>query len=81
MLKTLDFEGNGREMGALILKDLGLTSRILRLGNSAMFNRSGRPILSVAHAMVLLGWDRIRNLMSTVRFVEHFVDRSARLPS
>jgi len=46
-----------------------------------MFNRSGRPILGVAHAMVLLGWDRIRNLVSTVRFVEHFVDRSARLPS
>lgn len=79
MLKTLDFESNGREMGALILKDLGLTSQLLRLANSAMFNRSGRPILSVAHAMILLGWDRVRNLVSTVRYVEHFVDRSAGL--
>jgi HD-like signal output (HDOD) protein len=79
MLKTLDFESNSREMGALILKDLGLTSQILRLANSALFNRSGRPILSVAHAMVLLGWDRVRNLVSTARFVEHFADRSAGL--
>lgn len=79
MLKTLDFESDGRELGALILKDLGLTSQLLRLANSAMFNRSGKPILSVAHAMILLGWDRVRNLVSTVRYVEHFVERSAGL--
>lgn len=77
MLKALDFDGSGKEMAQLILKDLGLTSQILRLVNSAMFNRSGHPILSVAHAITLLGWDRVRNLVSMVRFVEHFMERSA----
>jgi HD-like signal output (HDOD) protein len=79
MLKTLDSEGKGMELARLILKDLGLTSQILRLANSAMYNRSGRPILSVAHAIILLGWDRVRNMVSTVRFIEHFVERSAGL--
>jgi HD-like signal output (HDOD) protein len=76
MVRTLDLETSGIEMARIILKDLGLTSQILRLANSAMYNRSGRPILSVAHAIVLLGWDRVRSLVSTVRFIEHFQNRS-----
>lgn len=79
MLGTLDLETPGLELARIILKDLGLTSQILRLANSAMFNRSGRPILSIAHGIVLLGWDRVRNLVSTARFIEHFANRSAGL--
>lgn len=76
LVRTLDLESSGIKLARIILKDLGLTSQILRLANSAMYNRSGRPILSVAHAMVLLGWDRVRNLVSTARFIEYFADRS-----
>ena len=76
LVRTLGLESSGIELARIILKDLGLTSQILRLANSAMYNRSGRPILSVAHAMVLLGWDRVRNLVSTARFIEYFADRS-----
>jgi hypothetical protein len=32
--------------------------------------------MSVAHALILLGWDRVRSLVSTIRFVEHFADRA-----
>ena len=37
-----------------------------------MYNHSGRPILSIAHAVMLLGWLQVRNLVSAVRFIEHF---------
>ena len=74
--RTLDLEGNSIELARTILKDLGLTSQVLRVANSALYNRSGRPILSVAHAIMLLGWDTVRSLVSTVRFIEHFADRS-----
>ena len=76
MVRTLDLESHCLELARIILKDLGLTSQILRLANSAMYNRSGRPILSIAHAIVLLGWDRVRSLVSTIRFIEHFQNRS-----
>ncbi len=76
MVRTLDLESHCLELARIILKDLGLTSQILRLANSAMYNRSGRPIMSVAHAIVLLGWDRVRSLVSTIRFIEHFQNRS-----
>jgi hypothetical protein len=76
MLRTMDLDGNSIELVRVILKDLGLTSQILRLANSAMYNHSGRPILSVAHAIILLGWDKVRSMVSTVRYIEHFANRS-----
>lgn len=65
LLRTLDPDGNSIELVRVILKDLGLTSKILRLANSAMYNHSGRPILSVPHAIILLGWDKVRSMVST----------------
>ena len=76
MLRTLDLDGNSVELVRVILKDLGLTSQILRLANSAMYNHSRRPILSVPHAITLLGWDKVRSMVSTVRYIEQFANRS-----
>jgi HD-like signal output (HDOD) protein len=76
MERTLDLDGSSIELARTVLKDLGLTSQVLRAANSAFYNRSGRPIMSVAHALILLGWDKVRSLVSTIRFVEHFADRA-----
>jgi hypothetical protein len=35
--------------------------------------------MSVAHAIILLGWDTVRNLVSTVRYIEYFAGRGAGL--
>jgi hypothetical protein len=76
MVRTLDLDGNSIELARTVLKDLGLTSQMLRASNSAFYNRSGRPIMSVAHALILLGWDKVRSLVSTIRYIEHFSGRS-----
>ena len=76
MTRTLDLEGSCPELARVVLQDLGLTSQILRVANAARYNRSGRPIMSVAHAMILLGWDTVRNLVSTIRYIEHFAGRA-----
>lgn len=74
---TLDLDGgNSGTLARVVLKDLGLTSQILRAANSALYNRSGRPIMSVPHGIVLMGWDTLRNLVGTVRYIEHFANRS-----
>jgi HD-like signal output (HDOD) protein len=75
--KTLDLDGGSSgTLARVVLKDLGLTSQILRAANSALYNRSGRPILSVPHGIVLMGWDTLRNLVGTIRYIEHFANRS-----
>ena len=75
--QTLDLDGGSSgSLARVALKDLGLTSQILRAANSAFYNHSGRPIMSVPHGIVLMGWETLRNLVSTIRYIEHFAKRS-----
>jgi HD-like signal output (HDOD) protein len=79
MTRTVNMESSSLELARLILKDLGLTSQVLRLANSALYNRSERAIMSVAHGITLLGWDAVRNMLSAIRYVEHFAKSSVGL--
>lgn len=72
----LDPDGSCTRLARIVLKDLGLTSHILRLGNSARYNHSGRPISDVGHAITLLGWQNIRSLVGALKYVEYVAKRS-----
>ncbi|MGO9444257.1 MAG: HDOD domain-containing protein [Thiobacillaceae bacterium] len=77
MVRTLDLDGGSHtKLVEVILRDVGLASQVLRLANSAMHNQSGRPIMSVAHAITVLGWLEVRSMASAVRYIEHFANRS-----
>ena len=52
-----------QELSRIILKDFPLTSQILQVANSALYNQSGRSIPAVAHAVTLLGWET-ENILS-----------------
>jgi len=80
MVRTLDLDGgSSKKLVHVILQDVGLASHVLRLANSALNNHSGRPIMSVAHAITVLGWLEVRGLASALRYIEHFANRSPRL--
>ncbi len=77
MVRTLDLDGGSHtKLVQVILQDLGLASQVLRLANSAIHNQSGRPIISVAHAITVLGWLEVRSMASALRYIEHFANRS-----
>ena len=77
MLRTLDTnEGSSKELVRIIHKDLGLTTQVLRIANSVLYNHSGRPILSIPHAVTLLGWLQVRNMVKAVGQIEHFAKSS-----
>jgi len=77
LVRTLDLDGgSSKKLVQVILQDVGLASQVLRLANSALNNHSGRPIMSVAHAIAVLGWLEVRSLASSVHFLEHFANRS-----
>jgi HD-like signal output (HDOD) protein len=56
----------------LILKNVSLTARVLRLANSIQYNPRGKPILSVSRAVTMMGWDAISHLAAGVLVFEHF---------
>jgi len=60
----------------IILKNISLTTRLVRTVNSVYFNRTGRSILSVSQAVTMLGWDAIRDLASSLIIFEKFDKKS-----
>jgi HD-like signal output (HDOD) protein len=80
LVRTLDIEeGSSKKLVQVVLQDVGLASQVLRLANSAMYNHSGRPIMNISHAIAVLGWLEVRSMASTVRYIEHFANRSPSL--
>jgi serine/threonine protein kinase len=59
-----------------ILKDYGLTNKILRLVNSVHYRRSGGGSIStISRAVIVLGFDALRNIAITVLLFEHLQDK------
>ncbi|MBU0750849.1 MAG: HDOD domain-containing protein [Gammaproteobacteria bacterium] len=59
-----------------ILKDYALTNKILRLVNSAYYRQSGGGSIStVSRAVIVLGFDVIRNIAITVLLFEHLENK------
>jgi HD-like signal output (HDOD) protein len=67
-----DEDATLRRLANLILKNVSLTTKVLRVVNSVYFNRAGRSILSVSHAVTLLGWDSVRHLAAGMLMFDHF---------
>ena len=60
-----------------ILKDYALTNKILRLVNSAFYRQAGGGNIStVSRAVIVLGFDSIRNIAVTVLLFEHLQDKA-----
>jgi HD-like signal output (HDOD) protein len=80
LIRTLDLDGGScKKLVQVILQDVGLACQVLRLANSALYNHSGRPIMSIAHALAVLGWLEVRSMASTLRYIEHFANRAPAL--
>ena len=61
-----------------VLKDLSMTVRVLRMSRSVFYNPTGRPITSLQRAIVLVGFDLIRDIALSAEYVESSLDRVAR---
>jgi HD-like signal output (HDOD) protein len=54
------------QLGETILKDYALTSKLLRIVNATYARRFGGKIYSIQHAIVILGFDRVRSLALSI---------------
>jgi len=67
-----DEEASLRQITNAILKDLSLTLKVVRTANSPYYNRLGRTVLTVTHAVALLGLDTIQALAGGMMLFQHY---------
>lgn len=56
----------------VVLSDFGLTQKVLRLANSAMYVAFGGNITTVTRALMVLGMDAVGHLVVGLKLVDHF---------
>lgn len=67
---SCDNDSSANDLAKVILQDTAMTARVLRMVNSAFYNPSGRKLDTVSYAIVILGFERVRNLALTVSMME-----------
>ena len=63
------------QLTEVILKNVSLTTKVLRTVNSVAYNRSGARILSVSQAVRLMGVNSVRQLAASILLFDHFKSR------
>jgi serine/threonine protein kinase len=59
-----------------ILKDFALTNKMLKLVNSASYSQYGGSISTVSRAVVIMGFDNVRNVAITLMLFEHLQNKA-----
>ncbi|WP_119394315.1 HDOD domain-containing protein [Salinibius halmophilus] len=63
---TEDQNSSAEQLRQVIIHDVGLTSQIVKVANSVIFNASQAPIRTIMQAVLQLGFDEIRNIALSV---------------
>lgn len=65
------------KLSNIILRDVALTNKLLKLVNSAYFSRyGGGTISTVSRAIIILGFEAVRNIAITLMLFEHLQNKS-----
>lgn len=70
---TDDGGSSATDLARVVLRDVGLTSDIIRAANSVYFNASGRRIATVSRAVVVLGFDTVRSIGLSLALLDSLV--------
>ncbi len=73
---SLDSATSSQRLANLVLRDYSLTVKVIRTANTLHYNRTGRPIRSATHAMLLLGVRTVRDLAMSLILFEHYHRKS-----
>jgi HD-like signal output (HDOD) protein len=76
MAISADDDTSSQRLANLVLRDYSLTVKVIRTANTLHYNRSGKPIRSATHAILLLGVRTVRDLATTLILFEHYQRKS-----
>lgn len=71
-LISINPDSNAMDLAQEVMKDVSLTTKLLRLANSPHYNRGLGKIGSISRAVILLGFNTVKNLGLTLKFIESF---------
>lgn len=69
-------QASALQLANVVLKDFSLTSKLLRLVNSAFYGQFSGKITSVSRAVVLLGFEQVRMAVSSLMLFEHLQNKT-----
>jgi HD-like signal output (HDOD) protein len=79
-ISALDDDASSlQRLANVVLREYSLTVSVVRTANSVHYRRSGRPVQSATHAMMLLGARTVRELATGLLLFENYQKRSAGL--
>ncbi|WP_286237328.1 HDOD domain-containing protein [Neptuniibacter halophilus] len=67
-------ESDAMALAMAIMKDASLSARLLKLANSPVYKRGQGNISVVSRAVVLMGFNQIKNICLTLKLIESFHD-------
>lgn len=67
-------ESDAMALAMAIMKDASLSARLLKLANSPAYKRGQGNVNVVSRAVVLMGFNRIKNICLTLKLIESFHD-------
>jgi HD-like signal output (HDOD) protein len=70
---SADRASSASDLAAVVLQDAAMTSRVLKLANSAYYNPSGLEISTISRAVIMLGFDTVRSIGLSVAVVDTFL--------
>ncbi|OUS13815.1 hypothetical protein A9Q89_02245 [Gammaproteobacteria bacterium 53_120_T64] len=74
---TQSDESSGSELAQVVLQDAGLTARILKLANSAVYNPGGQPVNTISRAVFFLGFSTVRTLSLSLAVIDALLKSNA----
>jgi len=67
-----DADSDAMSLAVEVMKDANLTTKLLQLANSSVYNRGLGKITVISRAVVLLGFETIRSLCLTLKLIDSF---------
>ncbi|MBN4079355.1 HDOD domain-containing protein [Beggiatoa alba] len=67
-----DPDADAMALSVEILKDASLTSKVLKLANSPLYNRSQGKIGNLSRAVVVLGFETVKSAVLTMKLLDSF---------
>ncbi len=75
---TGDDDTEINQLAEVVLRDANLTSQVLRIANSVMYNPSSFPINTVSRAIVLIGFGGVRAICISVMIIDSLLGKQPR---
>ena len=65
-------DADAMELAVEVLKDANLTTKLLKLANSPLYNRGQGKIGNLSRAVVVLGFDTVKSAVLTLKLIDSF---------